>query len=67
MSRSETYNDIEILMNNTDSRVEDEVDNEFRLVKAAIDAGYFEPSVYPGGKTVTKIKIVYIIPLSLST
>jgi len=58
MSRSETYNGIEILMNNVGSRVVDEVDNEFRLVRAAIDAGFFAPSQFPGGKTVTKIKIV---------
>jgi len=58
MSRSETYKSIEIVMNNVGSRVQAEVDNEFRLVRAAIDAGYFAASAFPGGKTVTKIKIV---------
>ena len=47
-------------MNNVGSRIKAEVDNEFRLVKVAIDAGYFAPSEFPGGKTVTKIKIVYV-------
>ena len=67
MSRSESYSNIEIVMNNVGSRVETEVDNEFRLVKAAIDAGYFTASTFPGGKTVTKIKIVYVVPLTTQT
>ena len=67
MSRSETYTNIEIVMNNVGSRVQSEVDNEFRLVKAGIDAGYFAASAFPGGKTVTKIKIVYVVPLATQT
>ena len=67
MSRSEIYNNIEIVMNNVSGRVGAQVDNEFRLVKAAIDAGYFAPSAFPGGKTVTKIKIVYVVQVPTQT
>jgi hypothetical protein len=69
MSRTETYNSIEILanLNTAVLRDEDEIDNEFHLVRAAVDAGYFTPSSFPGGKTVTKIKIMYVVPLCLST
>ena len=62
MSWTETYNNI-VILKNFNSPVpfnKDVINNEFCLVQATIDAGYFEPSVFPGGKTVTRIKIMYV-------
>ncbi|KAF8468025.1 hypothetical protein JB92DRAFT_2838559 [Gautieria morchelliformis] len=55
--RSEIYEDIIIFSNSAPHRSNQAaVDIEFKLVRAAIDAKWFDESVY--GKTVTKIKII---------
>ena len=51
-------------MNNASRENQAIADNEFHLVKAVIDAGCFAPSVFPGGKTVTKSKIIYVVSYS---
>jgi len=58
MSRAETYYSIDIVMDDAHDRNQDAVDNDFRLIKAAIDVGYFAASIFPGGKTVTKVRII---------